>query len=142
MAIVIAKLKPQQGGSEFEARNIQSLSWGVSRQAGPNGHVGMRGHDISTISFSRLRSLQDGTVAEREDELIKLAAGLDKKAYCSAEITVAPPDDESNVVQTIRWNHGFISGFSETISEFGIQENFEVTATDLEVDDHEFKRGR
>ena len=133
-------LKPLQGGNEFELRSIQTVDWGVSRPANPSGHIGMRGFNINTINISRIKSLQDGTEAEREDETIKLTSGMDKKGYCSGEITIALPDDEANNVLTLRWDHGFISGLTCSIDEYGITENLEITVTDLMVDDYEFKR--
>jgi hypothetical protein len=137
-AITVAKFK--QNGSEVELRNVRSVSWRVSRPANASGHLGMRGFLIHTLQICRAKSLQENTEAQREDETIKLAAGTDKKAYFSGEITVAPPDDESNIVQTIRWDNGFISGISMSIDEFSITENLEVTVTDLKVDDYTFKR--
>ena len=130
------KFTPKSGGSEFEVKNIESFSYDISRSPGPNGHLGMKGHDIGFVHIRRKKSLQDGGIAGLDNDTVKLGAATEKKAYFSGEITLARPDDKEAKVQTIRWESGHICDLRCQVFGSEIVEEFDVCVTELEVDDH------
>lgn len=127
-------------GGSFAVNNIQHIRWGVDRGTALNGHVGTMGHNIHNVTFQRIRSLQVDNVAQLEGEIIDLAAAREKKAYFSAEITIARADDANDIIKTIRWTNGHICRLENSVDLDEIIEEFEVSVTDLEVNDSVFKR--
>jgi hypothetical protein len=129
-----------QGGQSFQVKNITSVGLHDCRPPAENGHVGMKGHVIDTVRIQRRRSLQEGGSAGLEDEIIKLAAATEKKAYFSGEITFARPDDTGNKVTTIRWKEGHICDHGLDLVEDELIETLSVSVTELSINDSTFKR--
>ena len=135
MSFVEAKFKG------VDIPDIKEVDLGTDRLVAPNGAVGMVNHYIRTICLKRIKSLQNGTGADRADsEIVKLAAATQKNAYFSGEITVAPADDTVNKVTKLRWEQGHIS--SRTISVQGSEfiERIAISVMDLKENDQTFKR--
>ena len=139
MAITIAKFQPE-GVAEFQVKNITVCRWGVSREPGPNGHIGRIGHDIHTVTIVRHKSLQDGGKAKLEDETVKLAAASEKKAYFKGTVTAAQEDDSTNIVEKLSWDSGHICHLAHEISDNRVIETMDISVTGLKVNDSEFKR--
>lgn len=129
-----------QGGQTFQVKNITSVTLSEHRPPAENGHVGMKGHTLGSIEFSRRRSLQEGGSAGLEDEIIKLAAATEKKAYFSGEVTFARSDDTSNKVITIRWKEGHICNHGLILNDVELYENFSVSVTEMSINDSTFNR--
>ncbi|HEV8700015.1 MAG TPA: hypothetical protein VGV60_01940 [Candidatus Polarisedimenticolia bacterium] len=135
------KLTPAQGGSQFEVKNVTDLRWGFGRPPGPGGHLGMDGFDIDTLLLSRIKSMPDENgKTQREDETVRAAAALGQRATLKGEITVAPANEPTNIIQTIRWDNGFISGLRTAVHGHEMREEIEVTVTGLKVGDYNIPR--
>ena len=130
----------QVNGQKFSVDNVHSVFWQVHRPQAQNGCLGMRGHEIGVISFTRSKSLQVEGVAKLEDDTIKLAAATEQKAYFDGQVTIARADDSTNILQTIRWKGGHICELSNQFSGGDFVERFEVSVRDLEVNDSTFRR--
>jgi hypothetical protein len=141
MSHVIVKLTPS-GGAEFEVKNVENVTWGVSREPGPNGHLGSTGHDIHNVVVTRYQSMQDGGEADLEEDITKLAVATGKKAYCAGTITFAQPNDPNKVIKTVRWNQGHICALDGSGGANGttMPQTVVLCVTDLKIDNSEFKR--
>ena len=135
MPTIVCKFTPTQGGSEFTVANITEFSFQFHRPPSDNGHVGMRNHFIGQLHFVRKKSFQDGGTAKLEDETVKLAAAVEKKAYFKGEVTLARDDDTRNKIQTVRWDEGHICNFSSSATHNEIIEEFDVSVTSLKIND-------
>jgi len=127
-------------GQQIKVNNIQNVDFNVSRTPSPNGHLGMKNHDIRTINFERRRSMQVDGMAPLDNDICKLMAATEKDAYFDGEITNARADDSGNKVVTVRWTGGHICDYSLNMYGTEIVESFSVSLTQLMVDDSTFKR--
>ena len=131
---------PKQGGSAFAVRNVQSVSYGVSRPADRNGRLGSAAHEIHEIVISRLKSVETSEGPQLEDETVKLSAAKAGKAYFKGEILISRANDPEAILQTLRWEEGHITSLSCSAMENQINETITVSVTDLQVDDFSFTR--
>jgi hypothetical protein len=129
-----------QGGQSFQVHNIIFVGLHDSRPPAANGHVGMRGHLIDSIRIRRRRSLQVEGVAGLENEIIKLSAATEKRAYFDGEITSAREDDAGHKVLMIRWKGGHICDHSIELDDDEMIESISVSVTELSINDSSFKR--
>jgi hypothetical protein len=140
MNFIVCTFTPKSGGEKFAIKNIEFVSFRVSRRPSDNGYIGSRAHEISTITIRRQKSLAEKGTAAMEEETIQLAAATQQNAYFSGEITIARADDKKNVIQTIRWEDGHIVDLQSQVYENSITETIEVCVPALTVDDSQFFR--
>lgn len=140
MAFKICSIKPS-AGAEFVVEGIRSYGWRVTRHSNPSGYLGQNGHNLGEIVIERTRSLQKGGVAQMEDELVKLAAGIEKKAYFSGSITLRPAEDSALVIEKLQWDQGHITEFSRDVVGDEISERILIAVVELHANDSAFRRG-
>ena len=135
MPIITVKLTPSQGGKEFQVMNVSDFRIGFGRPIGPNGTPALNGFDLDTIQISRIKSMPDANgKANREEESIRLAAALGPRADHKGEMTVAADNDPTNILSTIRWDHGFICGFNMAGSVHDLREQLVIATPEMKVD--------
>lgn len=140
------KLTPVSGGTGFELPNVTTVAWSVTRPSNGAGTIARDGFEVGIVKVSRFKSLQDSDgKAKPESEAVDVACKRGERAYMKGEVTIAQADKPTNILQTVRWNRGFISSISNeaTVDQdggTGIEEEIEFTVTGLVVNNAKFER--
>jgi hypothetical protein len=127
-------MTPRKGGQPVKITNVITFAWNPNRPPNVNGHLGMRRHRLNFPTLKRWVSLPVAGQSSLESEIMAAAAATELKAYYDIEVKLAPAEDPTNFIRTIRLDNAHVCEISETIGNGQIVQSLTFSPTRIEVD--------